>query len=255
MNQHHSFSAIAPLLLEACLQEQSELQVAQCISCVVNPKRAPEALSNSFERHLSNFEACDSVNSLIEGFKNAGFKKKSLSRVTAQHSDLVSVIDRKEGIPITLAVLFITTARKFGLTANGLNYPGHFLLQIDGLVVDPLEVKVVSDTDVVEKAQRLIASPYEIALRMLNNLKVLAFASAELDRALDLIDLQLHVSSEPDTLATLHYEKGEVWLKLQSIGSALNAFSECLSQANSPQLKAHAERKIRNLKGQAETRH
>ena len=255
MDQHHPFSNIAPLLLEACQQEQSEFQVAQCISCIVNLERVLEDVSDAFDMHLSNFSAGDSANSLIEGFHKAGYRKKSGSRVTANHSDLVSVIEQKEGIPISLAVLFIATARNFGLTANGLNYPGHFLLQIDGLVVDPLEIEVVSDADVIEKAQLLIASPYEIALRMLNNLKVLAFAQTELDRALDLIDLQLYVSDEPDTRATLYYEKGEVWLKLQSIGSALSAFSDCVSQAKAPQLKMLAQRRISDLKGQVETRH
>jgi regulator of sirC expression with transglutaminase-like and TPR domain len=39
------------------------------------------------------------------------------------------VLDRRTGIPITLALLYIEVARRAGLEIQGINFPGHFLLR------------------------------------------------------------------------------------------------------------------------------
>jgi regulator of sirC expression with transglutaminase-like and TPR domain len=46
-----------------------------------------------------------------------------------RNSFLNDVLARRTGIPITLAVVFIEVARRAGLTVEGVNFPGHFLLR------------------------------------------------------------------------------------------------------------------------------
>lgn len=46
-----------------------------------------------------------------------------------RNSFLNEVLDRRTGIPITLALLYIEVARRAGLHIEGINFPGHFLLR------------------------------------------------------------------------------------------------------------------------------
>jgi regulator of sirC expression with transglutaminase-like and TPR domain len=46
-----------------------------------------------------------------------------------RNSCLNEVIDRRTGIPITLALLYMEVARRAGLDVQGINFPGHFLLR------------------------------------------------------------------------------------------------------------------------------
>ena len=46
-----------------------------------------------------------------------------------RNSFLNEVIDRRTGIPITLALLYMEVARRAGLSVEGINFPGHFLLR------------------------------------------------------------------------------------------------------------------------------
>jgi regulator of sirC expression with transglutaminase-like and TPR domain len=46
-----------------------------------------------------------------------------------RNSFLNEVLDRRTGIPITLALLYMEVARRAGLPVEGINFPGHFLLR------------------------------------------------------------------------------------------------------------------------------
>lgn len=58
-----------------------------------------------------------------------------------RNSFLNCVLDRRQGIPITLAVLFISVASRLGMKAYGISLPGHFIAGVyeDGseVLVDP----------------------------------------------------------------------------------------------------------------------
>jgi regulator of sirC expression with transglutaminase-like and TPR domain len=47
-----------------------------------------------------------------------------------RNSFLNEVLDRRTGIPISLAVVYLEVARRAGLRASGVNFPGHFLLRV-----------------------------------------------------------------------------------------------------------------------------
>src|SRR6185295_12369540 len=49
-----------------------------------------------------------------------------------RNSFLNEVLDRRTGIPITLALLYMEVARRAGLRIEGVNFPGHFLLRCPG---------------------------------------------------------------------------------------------------------------------------
>ena len=69
---------------------------------------------------------------------------------TAQYEDprnsfLNDVLDRRTGIPITLAVLYMEVARRAGLHVEGINFPGHFLLRCPAAGAAPRAQDLIID--------------------------------------------------------------------------------------------------------------
>src|ERR687891_193007 len=70
-----------------------------------------------------------------------------------RNSCLNEVLDRRTGIPITLSLVYIEVARRAGVRAEGVNFPGHFLVRVlqdlhtddrgEGLIVDPFHAGAI----------------------------------------------------------------------------------------------------------------
>jgi regulator of sirC expression with transglutaminase-like and TPR domain len=103
-------------------------------------------------------------------------------------SFLNRVLERRSGLPILLALVYLDVARRLGLTLHGLGTPGRFLLRAPGeddLIIDPAEGRILSDAqctrlfrevlgrpDVVFSREALRpASAREILIRILSNLR------------------------------------------------------------------------------------
>jgi regulator of sirC expression with transglutaminase-like and TPR domain len=72
---------------------------------------------------------------LLAGVCHVLFKETGLRGDTGTYSDprnsfLNEVIARRLGLPITLTVLFVEVARRVGLEAHGVGFPGHFLARV-----------------------------------------------------------------------------------------------------------------------------
>lgn len=50
-----------------------------------------------------------------------------------RNSFLNEVLDRRTGIPITLALVYMEVARRAGIEVEGINFPGHFLVRCRGI--------------------------------------------------------------------------------------------------------------------------
>jgi regulator of sirC expression with transglutaminase-like and TPR domain len=80
-------------------------------------------------------------------FDELGFRGNRERYDDPRNSFLNEVLDRRTGIPITLAVVYLEVARRAGLAVEGVNFPGHFLLRV------PLESPGALESD---DAERLI---------------------------------------------------------------------------------------------------
>jgi len=67
-------------------------------------------------------------------FEEQGFHGARMSYYTASNSYLNEVLDDREGLPITLSVVYLELARRVGIEAAGIGLPGHFVVQttVDG---------------------------------------------------------------------------------------------------------------------------
>jgi regulator of sirC expression with transglutaminase-like and TPR domain len=74
-------------------------------------------------------------------FVHEGFRGNKSDYYDPKNSFIDEVLSRRMGIPISLSVLYIEVARRVGVTASPVGYPGHFLVCVDDderrLVVDP----------------------------------------------------------------------------------------------------------------------
>lgn len=60
--------------------------------------------------------------------KTFGYRGDASSYDDLRNANLLSVIERRRGLPVALGILWIHAARAAGWTAQGVNFPGHFLV-------------------------------------------------------------------------------------------------------------------------------
>ena len=98
-----------------------------------------ERIRQKVQNRYSFFDSLYSLNELL--FDELGFRGNVGNYYDIRNSLLNQVLDRKLGIPITLAVLYMEVGRRVGVPLTGVNMSGHFLLSAgegDSLIfVDP----------------------------------------------------------------------------------------------------------------------
>ncbi len=155
-------------------------------------------------------ETISALNSVL--FDEEGFCGNRDNYYDPRNSFLNDVLDRKLGIPITLALVYMEVARHVGFPLFGVGMPGHFLLKhydvegrellLDvfnrGCVVTPTECQ--RRLDEIYAGQLPLQPEYLIAVsrrqlltRMLNNLKSTYLASRNFKKALPIVDLVLAI--------------------------------------------------------------
>ena len=73
------------------------------------------------------------------------------------NADIISVASRRRGLGVTLGIFYLHAARRCGLTVQGVDFPGHFLLRIETdegpLALDPQsEGRVVLPSELTRRA-------------------------------------------------------------------------------------------------------
>jgi len=126
-------------------------------------------------------------------YKELGFCGNVNDYYAPDNSFMHQLLSTRRGIPISLAVLWLELAQSIGLDANGVSFPGHFLVKVSlpvGMaVIDPMTGQSFSRDDLLEKLEPyrhqdasddfevplglyLQAAPSrDIVVRMLRNLK------------------------------------------------------------------------------------
>lgn len=169
-----------------------------------------------------------------------GFRGNQADYYDPKNSLLSDVIDRKLGIPITLAIVYCEIARRVGVPARGVGFPGHFLVRIErtarssgrALTVDPFFGGRVLDEGAIVRLLRRALGPEEmlrpaehlspapaksILVRLLTNLKAIHMTRGDHARAhLALDRILLFTPNAPSVLR----ERGLLAARLGAIESA-----------------------------------
>jgi regulator of sirC expression with transglutaminase-like and TPR domain len=251
----------------ACDSEHAEFELALLVAEAIDEGLDHQHTRQIFSELISplSLQAQDGPKALLEWFADSGFGVTERAEpVGLQHSNLQWVIQHRQGIPISLAVLLIEGARYCGFESHGVNYPGHFLVSIQGQLFDPLSMQPVEldklqgaqldDEHVPDLMQQ--ATPQMVGLRMLNNVKGFYLNRREWVRALDIIDYQLAIAGSDRSLSgSLHYERGEYWAQLGAHTAAAQAFQVCAETCPHKQLATKASARAAELGRHTDTLH
>jgi regulator of sirC expression with transglutaminase-like and TPR domain len=191
----------------------------------------------------------DAVNRYL--FGELGFTGNREHFEDPRNSCLNEVMDRKTGIPITMALIYIEVARRAGIRTEGINFPGHFLVRClhdphtddpnDGLIVDPFHSGAILNE---QECRRLLqphmsdaafepsllarATRRQILVRMLLNLKKLYVKMHSFPQARQTTDALLAL--QPSSLADLR-DRGLLAYHLGDFAHALKDLEEYLKLA------------------------
>jgi regulator of sirC expression with transglutaminase-like and TPR domain len=177
-------------------------------------------------------------------FRELGFGPNDEQYDDPRNSFLNDVIDRRVGIPITLSLVYTEICARLGLPAVGVGFPGHFLVKWTGpseVLIDPFFRKVITRVECgerlrssygpqarFEEAMLAPATPRQIVVRMLRNLKQNYLGRSDLTRALAAVDRALLVC--PDDAAELR-DRGILYCRLECYGAALRDLERYLELA------------------------
>jgi len=172
-------------------------------------------------------------------FDEHGFAGDGANYYDARNSFLNEVLDRKRGIPITLALVYIEIGRRVGLPVQGVSFPAHFLVKCplrEGTVVldpyakgaslsfDDLRSRVKALRNGVEPTKSMVTSMLatagnkEILTRILRNLKGIYSHHQEWMKALMATD---RIISVMPGMAEEYRDRGMIYINLECFRAAL----------------------------------
>ena len=179
-------------------------------------------------------------------YEALGFRGNEQDYYDPRNSLLPDVLDRKLGIPITLALVYCEVARRLGVRARGVSFPGHFLVRVDRpgsedapVAVDPFFGGRRLDADGLQRlmersapSQKLVVGEHlapsgarPMLVRMLINLKWVYATRGDFARAL--LALDRIISLTPDSVPALR-ERGMLADRLGSVEAARADLSRLL---------------------------
>ena len=175
------------------LEDYREALDAIAARCAPDVARAPNGIgrARAISDHL---------------FDRLGYSGNTSDYYDPRNTFLCDVIDRRTGIPISLSVLYLEVARRVGVLAQGVNFPGHFLVRVaiedawlfidpfsGGRVLTPADLeqllrKTTTPNAVLEPSVIAAASKRQIVARMLVNLAGIYGRNGDLPRSLDVLE-------------------------------------------------------------------
>lgn len=192
-------------------------------------QRMVRELSERFDEDADEHARLAALNKYL--FEEMGFHGSRTNYYHRSNSYLNEVIDDREGLPITLSVLYMEMARRIGLSVVGVGLPGHFIVRFephegDPQLIDPFDRgRVWSDEEAVRQVKSRIPGPFdasflepqskrEILIRMLRNLMGVARNAEDAEALLRYVEtvLTLDPGSAEDRWfrAVLRFQTGRI---------------------------------------------
>jgi regulator of sirC expression with transglutaminase-like and TPR domain len=262
-------------------QEDSEINIADAglaLAALDRQRSAPE----TYHEHLAAIgaemtNAAVGTNCSAEGDTGLYARATTLSKVLAgvftyqgdrvtyddlQNANLMHVIDRRKGLPVALAILYIHAARSQGWPIEGVNFPGHFVVRLHNagraVILDPFAGgEPCTTADLRRKLKAAAGEKAElqpehyaavgnrdILLRLENNLKIRLIQEGELEKAAAALDRMLLIAPKH---APLYREAGLIQARLGNLSAARGALERFLEISDNDSQRHHVARLIQDL--------
>jgi regulator of sirC expression with transglutaminase-like and TPR domain len=192
-----------------------------------------------------------------------GYAGDQLTYDDVQNANLIRVIDRRKGLPVSLGILFIHAAEAAGWAMAGLAFPYYFLVRIEAagerLVLDPFEGgasldaegmrvilhRLAGDAAELQPSFYEPASKREVLMRLQNNIKTRAIQAGDLGRAAKI--LRRMVLFAP-TYASLWRELSLVEAKRGNLRDAHTAAEDYLARCTTEAQQHDAAHLLQSFK-------
>jgi len=181
-----------------------------------------------------------------------GFAGNVADYYDARNSLLPDVLERRMGIPISLALVYCEVARRVGVDARGVSFPGHFLVRVmknprlaadEDALVDPFfEGKVLDQESLAALVARVSgqaaseaslrpemlapATGRTVLTRWLMNLRGVYLSRGDLPRAMLVVDRLVSLSPRDRNLLR---DRGMLAARLGAVGAAREDLMRALS--------------------------
>jgi len=225
--------SLAPAALAIARVEYPSLDPAPYLQRL---ERMGEAAEGRLQRQAASGVAAQIATLNAYLYEELGFSGNADRYDDPRNSFLNEVLDRRLGIPISLAVVYVEIGRRGGMKLEGVNFPGHFLVRApdtgEDLIVDPfhggallseidcrqLLREYVGDETAFDRALLATATRQHIVVRMLVNLKRLYVRMQSFPQARAVASLLLAV--DPSALSELR-DRGLLAYHMEDFASAL----------------------------------
>jgi regulator of sirC expression with transglutaminase-like and TPR domain len=193
-------------------------------------------------------EQAKALAAMLYDESGAGFRGNEDDYYDPKNSLLSDVLTRRLGIPLTLAIVYCEVARRVGVPARGVGFPGHFLVRIDRataggppVIVDPFfHGRTLAPSELTARLERAlgpnheetleshlaVSSPRATLVRMLTNLKAIYLTRNDRARAHLAVD---RIATLLPNIAGPLIERGLLALKLGAREAARSDLTRALT--------------------------
>jgi len=225
--------------LSIALEEYPQLDVEEYLHRLDTLAARVEVLAGQ-DRKCQNLLDC--LNQIL--FVEEGLRGNTEDYYDPRNSFLNELLDRKQGIPISLSVVYIEVARRLNFPLHGVGFPGHFIVKcIDGdreLLIDPFNGSVA-----VQPSFLQVMDKKAIILRMLFNLKGIYYQKEEYAKALSVVDRILILS--PGIPSEIR-DRGLLYMQTSLFAKALADLEYYLVNTTSPEDSSNIQGHIKTLR-------
>lgn len=252
-------------------------EAALLIAAEADPEMPVEHYMQALDTFASDFQR-DSrfgshmgiqVNPLINYIHNdLGFSGNVSDYYDPANSYLNRVIDGRRGIPISLALIHLSIGFRLEIPVTGISFPGHFLIRYGEstpIIVDPFSGRELSRADCQNLLRQIAgpratlqedyftpASPREILIRMLDNLKQIFWRAREWEDSKACIDRQLLLLPERKEF---NIQLGAIFEMQGNTAMAQHSYTRVLETAAEEKLKDLASRRLLALENDSKVIH
>lgn len=252
--------ALAPAALAIAGVEYPALDTAPYLQRL---ERMGEAAAGRLQRHTGTGAQARIATLNAYLYEELGFSGNRDHYDDPRNSFLNEVFDRRIGIPISLAIVYLEIGRRAGVRLEGVNFPGHFLVRApadpadadEDLIIDPFHAGAllsevdcrqllrqhVGDAAAFDHGLLATATRQQIVVRMLVNLKRLYVRMRSFPQARAIADLLLAV--DPSALAELR-DRGLLAYHMEDFGAALKdleAYLRLMPRSEAAEIDALAD--------------
>lgn len=179
-------------------------------------------------------------------------------------ANLMRVIDRRDGLPTLLGILYLHVARALGWAIDGLDFPPRFVVRLEFAgerrILDPFDGGRVLEACDLRDLYKAVSGPHveitpehtlplsnrAIVLRSRRNAKVLYLRSENLEEALDTVETLLLIAPKE---AALWREAGILNARLDRVKEAVVALEEYLKIADADASRYRTTLLLQELRG------